>query len=443
MPIQLSSHFTYKNLIKFTLPSIVMMIITQIYGVVDGLFVSNVVGSSAFAAMNLILPFTMSFGSIGFMLGTGGTALVARTLGEGNTEKANRIFSMIIYILTGFGIICSAAAVALIAPISRFLGATDVLLPDCISYGVIALVFMTAFMLQTTFQTFLVAAEKPEMGLKLSIASGLTNIILDYLFICVLDWGIGGAALGTGISQAVGAVIPLVYFSRKNDSTLRLTRFHWDGRALLQSCTNGASELMTNLSVSIVNMLYNFELMKLAGANGVTAYGVIMYAMLVFSAVFMGYSIGSAPVISFNYGARNHLEMKSLFRKSNIIIGITSIVMTLAAEIFSTPLSRLFVGYDPELLAMTTHAMQLFSISYLFSGFNMFASSFFTALNNGFISALISFLRTLVFQIGAILILPRFFGIEGIWLAVVAAEMLTLVIVIGLYARYKNRYQYL
>lgn len=443
MPIQLSSHFTYKNLIKFTLPSIVMMIITQIYGVVDGLFVSNVVGSSAFAAMNLILPFTMSFGSIGFMLGTGGTALVARTLGEGNTEKANRIFSMIIYILTGFGIICSAAAVALIAPISRFLGATDVLLPDCISYGVIALVFMTAFMLQTTFQTFLVAAEKPEMGLKLSIASGLTNIILDYLFICVLDWGIGGAALGTGISQAVGAVIPLVYFSRKNDSTLRLTRFHWDGRALLQSCTNGASELMTNLSVSIVNMLYNFELMKLAGANGVTAYGVIMYAMLVFSAVFMGYSIGSAPVISFNYGARNHLEMKSLFRKSNIIIGITSIVMTLAAEIFSTPLSRLFVGYDPELLAMTTHAMQLFSISYLFSGFNMFASSFFTALNNGFVSALISFLRTLVFQIGAILILPRFFGIEGIWLAVVAAEMLTLVIVTGLYARYKNRYQYL
>jgi len=443
MNIQLSNHFTYRKLLRFTLPSMAMMIVTSIYGVVDGLFVSNLVGSNAFAAVNLILPFVMIFGAVGFMLGTGGSALVAKTLGEGDTKKANQIFSMLIYVLIAFGVIFTILGIVFLKPIAILLGATPELLGDCVSYGTVLLLTLTAFMLQTTFQTFFVVAEKPNMGLTISIACGLTNVVLDFLFIFVFGWGVAGAAAATGLSQVVGGIIPFVYFLRKNDSMLKLTRPVWNGKALLQSCTNGSSEMMTNLSLSLVNMLYNFQLMKLAGANGVSSYGVIMYVSFIFSGVFIGYAIGSAPIISYHYGASNDSELKSLFKKSLVIIGGSASIMTLIAEILAMPLAKIFVGYDAELLAITCHALRLFSLSFLFSGVNIFASAFFTALNNGLVSAFISFLRSLVFQVMMILWLPVLWGVDGIWLAVVVAELMTLVITLTLFAVKKKQYHYL
>ncbi|MPW25463.1 MATE family efflux transporter [Alkalibaculum sp. M08DMB] len=443
MNIQLSNHFTYRKLLRFTLPSIIMMIITSIYGVVDGLFVSNLVGSNAFAAVNLIIPFVMIFGTVGFMLGTGGSALVAKTLGEGDTIKANQIFSMLIYFLIAIGVIFSILGIVFLKPIAILLGATPELLGDCVSYGTVLLLALTAFMLQTTFQTFFVVAAKPNMGLTISIASGLTNIVLDFLFILVFRWGVVGAAAATGLSQVVGGIIPFIYFLRKNDSVLKLMRPIWNGKALLISCTNGSSEMITNLSISLVCMIYNFQLMKLVGVNGVAAFGIIMYVSFIFLGVFIGYSFGSAPIISYHFGAENHIELKNIFKKSLVIIEASSLILTLIAEILAMPLAKIFVGYDAELLAITSYALRLFSLSFLFSGVNIFASAFFTALNNGVVSAFISFLRALVFQVIMILWLPVFFGVNGIWLAVVVAELLTLVISIMLFVVKKKQYHYL
>lgn len=442
MNIQLSEHFTYKKLIKFTIPTIMMMIFTQIYGVVDGLFVSNCVGSDAFAAVNLIMPVIMILGTIGFMIGTGGSALVSKTIGEGKKEKANEYFSMLIYLVMIAAAILSILGFIFIKPIASLLGADGEILNYCATYGGVLLVALIPFSLQNCFQSFLVVAEKPQMGLNISICAGITNMILDFLFIYVLKMGVFGAALATGISQMVGGIIPLVYFIRKNSSTLQLVKAKFDKKAIWQACTNGSSEMLTNVSTSLVNMLYNMQLMKIAGANGVVAYGIIMYIGFIFSGTYMGYSIGSAPIIGYHYGAGNKNELKSLFKKSIKIIAITSLVMTLAAEILSKPLASIFVSYDKGLLDMTTTAIRLFAISYIISGFNIFSSSFFTALNNGAVSAAISFLRTLVFQVAMILLLPAIWGLNGIWLAVVAAELLALVVSIAFLTVNKNKYQY-
>lgn len=442
MDIQLSNHFTYSKLLRFTLPSMAMMIVTSIYGVVDGLFISNIVGSNAFAAVNLIMPFVMIFGAVGFMLGTGGSALVAKTLGEGDSKKANQIFSMLIYVMIALGIFFALLGIIFLKPIALLLGATPELLRDCVVYGSILLLSLTAFMLQTTFQTFFIVAEKPNMGLTISIASGLINVALDYLFIYVFRWGVAGAAAATGISQLVGGVIPFIYFLKNNSSMLKLLKPVWNGSALLKSCTNGSSEMMTNLSLSLVNMLYNVQLMKLAGTNGVAAYGIIMYVSFIFLGVFIGYAIGSAPIISYHYGAANSSELKNLFKKSlMIIIGVAS-AMTLFSQLLAVPLAKIFVGYDAELLAITTRALRLFSLSFLFSGINIFASAFFTALNNGKVSAFISFLRSMVFQVVMILWLPVYWGIDGIWLAVVVAELMTLVVTLAAFVLNRRQYQY-
>lgn len=443
MNIQLSEHFTYRRLLRFTLPSMAMMIITSIYGVVDGLFVSNLVGADAFAAVNLIMPFLMIFGSVGFMLGTGGSALVAKTIGEGDIKKGNQIFSMLIFVIVAFSAACAVFGIIFLKPIAIMLGASNELLEYCVLYGRILFLSLPFFMLQVTFQIFFVVAEKPHMGLTISIAAGLTNIALDFLFIYFFRWGVEGAATATALSEVVGGLIPLVYFLKKNNSMLRITKSKWNGRALLRSCTNGSSEMMTNLSMSLVNMLYNFQLMKLVGANGVAAYGIIMYVTFIFVGVFIGYSMGSAPIISYHYGAHNHTELKNLFKSSITIIGLSSMLLTLIAELLAVPLGKIFVGYDPQLMELTVRALRLFSISFLFSGINMFASSFFTALNNGLISAFISFLRTLVFQVTMIFLLPIIWGLDGIWLAVVVAEVLTLFVTIILFMTINKNYHYL
>lgn len=442
MRIQLSDHFTYKKLIRFVLPSIIMMIFTSIYGVVDGLFVSNLVGKTAFAAINLIVPFLMGLSALGFMVGTGGSAIVAKALGEKKEKKANEYFSMLVYVTVIGGLVISVIGCILVRPVSIFLGASGELLENCVLYGRILFVSLTPFMLQNVFQSFFVTAEKPKLGLYVAIAAGLTNILLDFLFIAVFRWGLAGAALATAASEYMGGLLPIFYFSFRNKSLLKLGKTHFDKGILLKTCSNGSSELMTNLSMSVVNSLYNFQLIRFAGEDGVAAYGTIMYVNFFFMAVFFGYSIGSAPIIGYHYGAGNHDELKNLFKKSLSLITIWGIFLALSAQLLAAPLATVFVGYDRELFAMTCHGFRLYSMCFLISGFNIFASSFFTALSNGAVSAAISFLRTLVFQIAAVLLLPIILGIDGVWLAVITAEAATLLMTITFFIRKKTQYHY-
>lgn len=442
MRIQLSDHFTYKRLFRFVLPSIVMMIFTSIYGVVDGLFVSNYVGKTPFAAVNLIMPLLMGLGTVGFMIGTGGGALVSKTLGEGQTEKANQFFSMLIWITVISGIILTVIGLAVIRPVAIAMGASGELLEYCVLYGSIMLSLQTAFMLQNVFQSLFAVAEKPNFGLIITMAAGLTNIVLDALFIAVFKWGIAGAAIATVISQVIGGVVPIIYFSRPNSSLLRLTKPVFKLKTILKVCANGSSELMTNLSSSLISILYNIQLMKLAGENGIAAYGVIMYVNFIFNAIFFGYAIGSAPVVGYHYGAENHSELKNLFRKSLIFVGVSGVSLTALAVLLSGPLSHIFVGYDQELFAMTKHGFQLFALSFVLGGFNIFSSAFFTALNNGLISALISFARTLLFQSVMVLVLPMLMGINGIWLAIGVAELLALMVTIFFFVSKGKQYHY-
>ena len=441
--IQLSDHFTYQKLLRFVLPSIVMMVFTSIYGVVDGLFVSNFAGKTPFAAINLIMPFVMVLGGIGFMIGTGGTALVSKVLGEGEPEKAKRYFTMMILFTLLVGAVLTVFGVTMMEKVARFFGATDEMLHDCVLYGRIVISFTTAFMLQNVFQSFLIAAEKPKLGLIATVAAGVTNMALDALFIAGFHWGVAGAAIATGLSQCVGGLFPLIYFLRPNSSKLRLVRTKLELRPILNACGNGSSELMSNISSSIVSMIYNFQLLKYIGEDGISAYGVLMYVQFVFIAIDIGYSIGCAPIVGFHFGAQNHTELKNMLGKSVKLMCGAGVVMAVLAQVLAAPLARLFVGYDEGLYTLTCHAFRLFSFAFLFAGFNIFASSFFTALNNGLISAVISFLRTLVLQTSSVILLPLIFGVDGIWYAITAAEIFaTTISVIFLFAK-RKKYHYM
>ena len=442
MNIQLSDHFGYTKLLRFTLPSIAMMIFTSIYGVVDGLFVSNFVGKTEFAAVNFIFPFLMILGTVGFMLGTGGSALIAKTMGEGDKERANSIFSLFVYVGLGAGILIAVISFIFIRPIGSLMGAEGEMLDYCVTYGRILIVSLPALVLQFMFHSFFVAAEKPQLGLFVTVGAGVTNMVLDALLTAVFPLGIVGAATATAMSQIVGGFVPLIYFARKNSSLLRLTKTHFDGKALLKASANGSSELMSNVSMSLVSMLYNIQLMKYAGENGVAAYGVLMYVNFVFVSMFIGYAVGSAPIFSYHYGADNHVELKSLLKKSTVINVTTSLAMAAAAFLLAVPLSKLFVGYDVELYEMTVRGFRFSAISYLFSGLAIFGSSFFTALNNGLVSAIISFLRTLVFQVGAVMILPLFLEIDGIWLSIVVAEFIAASVSVTFIFGMRRRYKY-
>lgn len=428
MNIQLSDHFNYKRLLRFTLPSIIMLVFTSVYGVVDGFFVSNFVGKTAFTAVNFIMPFLMILGAVGFMFGTGGGALIAKTMGEGDNEKANSLFSLLVYISAACGIVLAVLGIIFIRPIASFLGAEGQMLEDSVVYGRVILLAIPAYILQYEFQCLFATAEKPQLGLYVTVAAGLTNVVLDALFVAVFSWGLKGAAAATALSQCVGGIIPIIYFSRPNTSILRLRKTRFDGKALLKTCTNGSSELMSNISMSIVSMLYNVQLLKYAGEDGVAAYGVLMYVNMIFQAVFIGYSVGTAPVIGYHYGAENHSELKSLLKKSTVIVAVFAGIMFIAAEILAKPLSLIFVGYDQSLLEMTLHAFKIYSFVFVFAGFTIFGSSFFTALNNGFVSATISFMRTLVFQIVAVIIFPLIWKLDGIWFSTVAAEILAVIV---------------
>ena len=442
MKIQLSDHFTYSKLLRYTLPSIVMMVFTSIYGVVDGFFVSNFVGKTPFTAVNFIYPVLIIMGCAGFMFGTGGSALIAKTLGEGRAEEANRVFSLIVYASIACGVALGALGVLLIRPIAAALGAQGRLLEDSVTYARIILLAIPAYILQFEFQCLFATAGKPTLGLVVTVAAGCANMALDALFVGALRWGLEGAAAATALSQLVGGVIPLIYFARPNSSLLRLGRTRLDLRALAKTCANGSSELMSNISGSLVSMLFNAQLLRYAGEDGVAAYGVLMYVSLVFQAVFIGYSVGTAPVIGYHYGAQNHGELRSLRRRSTAVIAVFAAVMFAAAQLLARPLSLLFVGYDHDLLELTAQAFFIFSFGFLFSGFAVFGSSFFTALNNGLVSAAISFLRTLVFQVAAVLIFPLIWGVDGIWLSIVAAETLAVAVAAAFLWALRKKYHY-
>lgn len=444
MRIQLSDHFTYGKLIKFTLPSIAMMIFTSIYGVVDGFFVSNFAGKTPFAAVNFIMPFLMIVATVGFMFGTGGTAIVAKTFGEGDSKRANEYFSLFVYVSFVLGILFAILGIVFIRPIASTLGAKGELLENCVVYAGIILAALPFYVLQLLFQSFFVTAEKPQLGLIVTVSAGLTNIILDAVLVLSLpqEYKLIGAAIATAMSQVIGGVIPLFYFFRKNNSILKLGKTKFYGKAITKACVNGSSEFMSNVSMSLVGMLYNVQLMKYGGENGVAAYGVMMYVSMIFSGAFIGYSIGTAPIIGYHFGAQNHDELKGLLKKSIILIGLFSVGMLLAGQILAVPLGRFFVGYDIELLDMTVSGFRIFATSFLFMGYAIFGSGFFTALNDGVTSAVISFLRTVVFQIAAVLLLPLILDIGGVWYSIVVAEFMAMLLSAVFVVMKRKKYHY-
>lgn len=444
MKIKLSDHFTYKRLFLFTLPSIAMMIFTSIYSIVDGFFVSNFAGKTAFAAVNLIFPLIMILGTVGFMLGTGGTALVGKTLGEGDKDKANEYFSLIVYVAIGIGVLLSVIGQLVIEPVAVALQAKGELLEKSVLYGRTVLLAIPFFMLQVMFQSFFVVAEKPKLGFTITLVSGVINMIGDATLVTLLpmEYKVLGAALASVLGIVFGGVFPLVYFSRKNNSVLRLRKAKWNLEVIAKASSNGVSEFMTNISMSLVGLLYNIQLMKYIGENGVSAYGVTMYVSMIFTAIFVGYIVGVSPVISFNYGAKNNDELKSLLRKSLFIIVVTGVVMVAFAEIFAGVLANVFVGYDEELFNLTVNGFRKYAISFGLIGFGIFTSGFFTALNDGVSSAIISFFRTLVFEAGCVMILPLILGVDGIWYAIVISEVFALILGICFLALKKKKFGY-
>lgn len=440
--MQLSQHFTCRRLLRYCLPSIIMMVFTSVYGVVDGFFVSNFAGKTPFAAVNFIMPILMILGCAGFMFGTGGSALIGMALGEGDNKKANNIFSLVVYSSIVCGVLLAIIGLVILRPVATIMGAEDEMLRQCLIYGGIFLAGLPFYILQYEFQCLFATADKHKLGMYVTIIAGCTNIVLDALFVAVFPWGVAGAAVATVISQIAGGIIPLVYFLRKNDSPLRLTKCSFDGRALLKTCANGSSELMSNISASVVGMLFNVQLMKYAGENGVAAYGVLMYVSWIFQAIFLGYTVGTAPVVSYHYGADNKDEVKNLLKKSLIIVAAVAVCMFVAGELLSWPLAKIFVGYDAELMDMTVNAFYIFSFSFLFFGFSVFGSSFFTALGDGLTSAAIAFLRTLVFQIAAVMLLPLIFGLNGIWASIVAAEIVSVAVMAVFFAIKRKKYGY-
>lgn len=441
--MKLSEHFTYEKLIEFCMPSIFMMLFTSFYVVIDGLFISNFIGKTSFAAVNIIIPFLLMIGGFGFMIGTGGSALVSKTLGEKKIELAGKYFSMLILFAIIFGIGISIISILFLEDICIILGANRNMMSDCLIYGKVLLIFNVSYMLQNIFQTFLVTAENPKLGLRVTVLAGMANMVLDALFIVGFNWGVFGAALATGISQTAGTVIPLVYFIVSKESILKLTKTDIKWHVILKSCSNGMSEVMTSISTSVISIVYNLQLLKFAGENGVAAYGAIMYVQFIFISIYLGYDIGTAPIIGYNYGAKNHLELKNMLKKSLVLLFLSGIVLFLAAQVGTDIISRVFVGYDLELFNMTSKAFRIFSVSFLIVGFNTFSSSFFTALNNGFVSAIISFMRTFVFQIVAVLVLPIFYGLSGIWAATIVSEVLAFLVGISFIIGLGKFYNYI
>ena len=424
--MQFDTHFTVKKLLSAAFPLIVMMIFTSLYSVADGLFLSNFAGKEAFAAVNFIMPYLMFFPSTGFLFGSGGSALIAKRLGEKRDREADEIFTTLLGVSALTGLVLAILGLIFLRPVAELQGAEGALLQNSLLYGRIYLLGTPASVVQFEFESLYPASGKNKLGLWATVASGGLNIVLDAIFLGVFSWGIRGAAVATILSQWLGGLLPFFYYrSRRNTSLLHLVRCRPRIREMGRVCTNGASEMVNNISNSVVSLLYNVQLLRLAGDDGIAAYGVMMYINFLFTAVFWGYVSGAAPIVSYHYGAGNHRELKSLLRQSLLLLSSGSLLMFLLSVLLARPVSSIFVGYDPVLFQMTIRGFRLFSLSFLFAGLSIFGSSFFTALNNGLISAILSFSRVFLFQVPAVLLLPRFFELDGIWLSAAVAEFFT------------------
>lgn len=443
MQISLSDHFNYSKLLRFTLPSIAMVVFTSIYGVVDGFFVANYAGKQAFAAVNLSYPVIMILGTLGLMFGSGGSALVAAAQGRGRKKLANEYFSLITYSAIVTSVVLVSILWFLLEPLMKLMGATGGLLEDSVLYGHIMMISLPAFILQSMFQLLFVTAGKPKLGFFVTVGAGIANMVLDFILVGVCGYGLAGAGVATVVSEFFGGVIPIFYFLRDNGSTLRLERTRWVPAALYKTCFNGCSELLAGLSSSLIGVLYNFQLMKFVGENGVAAFGVVMYLTFIFCDIFVGYCNGVAPIISNHFGSRDKNELRNLFKRCVVIIAVLGVALFALAEMTAPALVRIFVGADSDLYEMTKHACRIVSFCFLLSGFGIFGSSLFTALNNGVLSAVISVGRSVVFGTLAVMLLPLIFGVEGIWLAVWATEIASIFVVIYFVIRKRKNYGYL
>ena len=440
--VSLRDHFTWGNLARYVAPSVVMMVFTSLYTVVDGIFVSNYTGKTPFAAVNLIFPVIAIYGAFGFMFGTGGTALVTKTIGEGDRDRANRIFSLLVFVTLGLGGVIALVGALTMRPLAIALGASGELLEEAVVYGVVFIVGTPAFVLQSLFQSFFAAADKPRLGLLFIVAAGLTNILLDGILVAALRLGVAGAALASVLAQMVGGLIPLVYFVRPNGSLLRLCATRWEGKAVFKSALNGSSELLVNISFSIVNMIFNMQLLKLAGENGIAAYGFIMYVCFFFLAAFFGYDVGMAPIVGYNLGLGNKEELHNIFVKSLWIVLLGGLAMLALAEGLAVPLGKLYVGYDPELLAMSVRGFRIYAVGFAVVGLNIWGSAFFTALNNGVVSGALAISRTFAFEMICIFLLPMALGLDGVWWTCAVSEGAAAVVTVGCLAGLRRRYGY-
>lgn len=439
----LGGHYGARRLFISSLPLIGMMVLISIYSIVDGLFVSNLVGTTAFAALNLIWPAIGLVGALGLMVGTGGAALVSKTLGEGDEPRANRYFSMFVEFILLLSVVLAVPLLVWMEPLAVAIGAEGEMVRQCAIYGRICAAGMPAFMMQMGIQPFFMVAGRPRMGTWISLVSGLLNIGLDALFIIVCGWGLAGAAAGSMLACCFGGFYPLWYFSsRFNRSSLAFKATGFEFGPLAKACSNGLSEFVGNISFNIVSMCYNWQLMRFYGENGVAAYSVILYLGFIFVAVYSGYNMTVTPLVGFNFGAGNKRELRSLLRHSLTLMLVLGVLLAGTAELLAGPAARLFVGYDSELTALTVHATRLYAPSFLITGLTLFVSAWFTGLNNGPVSALASFSRTFVFELSCVFLLPVLLGVNGIWLSAPAAEILSLFLGAALLLRFRSRYGY-
>ena len=421
--VDMSAHFTTLQLLKYAAPSMAMMVFTSIYGVVDGFFVSNFAGSTAFAAVNFIMPFIMILCSVGFMVGTGGSALIASAAGEGDVPRANSYFCKLVTFTFMVGIVVAVFGFFFARPLAQLMGATGIMLDLSEIYARISMISLPFYMLQCLFQAFFNTAGKPKVGFVVTLCAGCTNIVLDIVFVGILGFGVEGAAAATVCSEFIGGGVSLIYFTRKNPTPYTYRPVLPNPRLIGRTCINGSSEMVANIAMSLVGMVYNIQLLRLLGENGVSAYGVIMYVSLLFSAIFIGYEIACSPLMSFQNGAGNTCEKRSLFKKSMLIISVASVILFVIGESCAYPIAYIFTGYNQDLCDLTVMAFRMYACSFLFMGIAMYGSAFFTSLENGLISAIISFVRTLVCELGAVIILPYLFGAQAIWLSFVVAEI--------------------
>ena len=448
MKIRLSDHFTFKKLLKAALAPMLMMVFTSLYTIVDGVCISNFCGKESFAGVNLIFPIIMIVGGLGFMLGTGGSALVGKLLGEKKDLEARQTFTMTIIFTILIGLTITIAGVLLIETLVYAMTSvatgdiSQKMIDEAILYGRLLMAGQVFFMLQNVFQSFFIVDEKPVLGFVFILIGGLTNIVLDILFIGVCKWGIIGAAAATICGYLSGSLGPIIYFLIRKNDYIHFERTKLKLKPLIKICFNGSSEFVNNISSSIVSIVFNMQLLHYFGEDGINAYGIIMYLAFVFTAIFLGYSSAVAPIESYNYGAQNNKELKNVLIKSLIITSILSVSMFIISFTLAEPFSFIFANGSDTLLKITTNGMRIYSIAFLFIGLSIYISTFFTALNNGLISALIAFLRTLVFQIVFVFVFPLFLGKYGIFFAILAAEIMSILLAITFLLIYKKKYRY-